>query len=168
MKTKVILVLQILLFSIALGWLLHIIGDTVNQETEAIVQLGQDTLLVTEEEEEEIGEVRIVTATYYNPVKEQCNSEPLITASGKEINMELLEKGELKWIAVSRDLLRIYKYGDIVRITCDHDPSIDGDYEITDTMHERFENTIDLLWPVGMKGKGKWEGVQIAKVITSQ
>ena len=168
METKVILVLRILLFSIALGWLLHIIGDTVflkNQETEAIVQLNQDTLLVTEEE---IGEVRIVTATYYNPVKEQCNSNPLITASGKKINIELLEKGELKWIAVSRDLLRIYKYGDIVRITCDHDPSINGDYEITDTMHERFENTIDLLWPVGMKGKGKWEGVQIAKLITSQ
>jgi len=168
METKVILVLRILLFSIAIGWLLHIIGDTVflkNQETEAIVQLNQDTLLVTEEE---IGEVKIVTATYYNPVKEQCDSNPLITASGKEINVELLEKGELKWIAVSRDLLRIYKYGDIVRITCDHDPSINGDYEITDTMHERFENTIDLLWPVGMKGKGKWEGVQIAKLITSQ
>jgi len=168
METKVILVLRILLFSIALGWLLHIIGDTVflkNQETEAIVQLNQDTLLVTEEE---IGEVRIVTATYYNPVKEQCNSDPLITASGKEINIELLEKGELKWIAVSRDLLRIYNYGDIVRITCDHDPSINGDYEITDTMHERFENTVDLLWPVGMKGKGKWEGVQIAKIITSR
>ena len=164
METKVILVLRILLFSIALGWLLHIIGDTVflkNQETEAIVQLNQDTLLVTEEE---IGEVRIVTATYYNPVKEQCDSNPLITASGKKINIELLESGELKWIAVSRDLLRIYKYGDIVRITCDHDPSINGDYEITDTMHERFENTIDLLWPVGMKGKGKWEGVQIAKI----
>lgn len=168
METKVILVLRILLFSIALGWLLHIIGDTVflkNQETEAIVQLNQDTLLVTEQE---IGEVRIVTATYYNPVKEQCDSNPLITASGKEINIELLENGELKWIAVSRDLLRIYKYGDIVRITCDHDPSINGDYEITDTMHERFENTIDLLWPVGMKGKGKWEGVQIAKIITSR
>lgn len=168
METKVILVLRILLFSIALGWLLHIIGDTVflkNQETEAIVQLNQDTLLVTEEE---IGEVKIVTATYYNPVKEQCDSNPLITASGKEINIELLEKGELKWIAISRDLLRIYKYGDIVRITCDHDPSINGDYEITDTMHERFENTVDLLWPVGMKGKGKWEGVQIAKIITSR
>lgn len=166
METKVILVLRILLFSIALGWSLHIIGDTVflkNQETEVTVQLNQDTLLVTEEEE--IGEVRIVTATYYNPVKEQCNSNPLITASGKKINIELLENGELKWIAVSRDLLRIYKYGDIVRITCDHDPSINGDYEITDTMHERFENTIDLLWPVGMKGKGKWEGVQIAKII---
>lgn len=166
METKVILVLRILLFSIALGWSLHIIGDTVflkNQETEAIVQLNQDTLLATEEEE--IGEVRIVTATYYNPVKEQCNSNPLITASGKKINIELLENGELKWIAVSRDLLKIYKYGDIVRITCDHDPSINGDYEITDTMHERFENTIDLLWPVGMKGKGKWEGVQIAKII---
>ena len=165
METKVILVLRILLLSIALGWLLHIIGDTVFLKKEAIVQLGQDTLLVTEEE---IGEVRIVTATYYNPVKEQCNSNPLITASGKKINIELLEKGELKWIAVSRDLLRIYKYGDIVRITCDHDPSINGDYEITDTMHERFENKIDLLWPVGMKGKGKWEGVQIAKIITSQ
>ena len=164
METKVILVLRILLFSIALGWLLHIIGDTV-QETEATVQLNQDTLLITEEE---IGDVKIVTATYYNPVKEQCNSNPLITASGKEIDIELLEKGELKWIAVSRDLLRIYKYGDIVRITCDHDPSINGDYEITDTMHERFENKIDFLWPVGMKGKGKWEGVQIAKIITSQ
>ena len=165
MKTKVILVLRILLLSVALGWLLHIIGDTVNQETEATVQPDQDTLLVTEEG---IGEIRIVTATYYNPVKEQCNSNPLITASGKEINIELLEKGELKWIAVSRDLLGIYKYGDIVRITCDHDPSINGDYEITDTMHKRFKNTIDILWPVGMEGKGKWEGVQIAKIITSR
>lgn len=160
METKVILVLRILLFCITLGWLLYIIGDTV-QETEETVQPDQDTLLVTKEE---IGEARIVTATYYNPVKEQCNSNPLITASGKEIDIELLERGELRWIAVSRDLLRIYKYGDIVRITCDHDPSINGDYEITDTMHKRFKNKIDLLWPTGMKGKGKWEGVQITKL----
>ena len=165
MESKIIVVVKIFLFSLALGWSIHKIEDSyatrVNDETRIV----QDTLLILEEEETNLGEVRWVTATYYNPVPEQCNSNHLITASGRKIDLEKLRKEEIKWIAVSRDLLKTYKYGDVVRVTCEHDPSINGDYVVTDTMNERFKNKIDLLWHPDKKGKGKWKNVQIRKVL---
>lgn len=166
MESKIVLVVKIFLFSLALGWSIHMIGDSfAAQVYETRTVQENDTLLILEEEETNLGEVRWVTATYYNPVPEQCNSNPLITASGRKIDLEKLRKEEIKWIAVSRDLLKTYKYGDVVRITCEHDPSINGDYVIADTMNERFENMIDLLWHPDKKGKGKWKNVQIRKVL---
>ena len=166
MESKIVMVVKIFLFSLALGWSIHMIGDSfAAQVNETRIVQEKDTLLILEEEKTSLGEVRWVTATYYNPVPEQCNSNPLITASGRKIDLEKLRKEEIKWIAVSRDLLKTYKYGDVVRITCEHDPSIDGDYVIADTMNERFENMIDLLWHPDKKGKGKWKNVQIQKVL---
>ena len=166
MESKIILVLKIFLISLVLGLTIHKIMDSlVQKEIDEVEILQEDTLQAPEEEENVLGEdVRIVTATYYHPVPEQCDSDPLTTASGKKIDLEKLERGEIKWIAVSRDLLGTYEFGDIVKITCEHDPSINGEYEVTDTMNERFENTIDLLWHTSKKGKGKWKNVQISKV----
>ena len=49
-----------------------------------------------------------VTLTYYQPVKEQCNSEPLVTADGSKINLHHLKQGKIKWCAISRDLLWLF------------------------------------------------------------
>ena len=99
-----------------------------------------------------------VQATYYHPVANQTQGNPLITASGKKIDLELLEKGHLKWIAVSRDLLERYNYGDTVSIVCSEDASLNGRYVIYDTMAKRFKNKIDFLWPKGKKHeKGVWK-----------
>lgn len=52
-----------------------------------------------------------VTLTYYQPVKAQCNSEPLVTADGSKINLRHLKQGRIKWCAISRDLLWLFPKG---------------------------------------------------------
>lgn len=102
-----------------------------------------------------------VTVTVYNPVSAQCDDTPLITADNSKINTKKLNKGEIKWIAVSRDLLkRGISYGDKVRIKSKTDPTINGIYEVHDTMHKRWRNRIDLLSPEN-KTLGKWENVEL-------
>lgn len=103
-----------------------------------------------------------VTVTKYNPVREQCDEDPLITADNSKICLNKLNAGKLKWVAVSRDLREHFKYGEKVIIKCDHDPSINGEYEVHDTMNPRYTRTIDLLSPIG-DTKGKWKNVEIKK-----
>lgn len=104
-----------------------------------------------------------VTATVYNPTENQCDEDPLITADNSKIDLNKLNSGQLKWIAVSRDLRKHFKYGSKVRISCKSDPSINGVYEVRDTMHERFEFYIDILKPIGQT-KGRWKDVEISSI----
>lgn len=106
-----------------------------------------------------------VTATVYNPVVEQCNSNPLLTADCSMIDLNELNSGNLKWVALSRDLLEHFDYGDVIEVRSMSDPSINGIYEVHDTMNRRFKNYIDILRPVGSKKSlGKWTDVVIKKV----
>lgn len=82
-----------------------------------------------------------VTATMYYAVPGQCDESPLVTACGYKINPK--KATQHKWIAVSRDLLKKFKYGDKVRLTNAGDK--DGIYTIADTMNKRFKNKIDIL-----------------------
>ena len=102
-----------------------------------------------------------VTATVYNPVSKQCDSTPLITADSSNIDLTKLENGEIRWIAVSRDLLEHFNYGEKVMIS-GHD-DISGIYEIHDTMNRRYNRCIDILMP-SSKTTGKWENVTIEKI----
>lgn len=104
-----------------------------------------------------------VSATVYNPVAEQCDNDPLITADCSEIDLEKLDSGDLKWIALSRDLLEKYGYGDRIEIICLSDSKINGIYEVHDTMNSRFTNKIDILMPNSIKS-GKWDNVIIKRV----
>ena len=102
-----------------------------------------------------------VTVTKYNPVINQCDSDPLITADGSFIDTLKLGKGEIRWIAVSRDLRDTYHYGDTVYLSA-CDDSIDGYYVVRDTMNKRWKNRVDILSPCG-DSLGKWENVYIYK-----
>ena len=159
MKT-IITLLRVFFFSFWLAWTINYFFPPAIEEEE-IVEL-EETEEQTPEPEESL-EWYIVTATYYNPVSSQCSGNPLITASGRKIDLEKLRKGHIKWIAVSRDLLKVFNYGDTVFLECDHDPEIEGEYVVVDTMHERHRRKIDLLWPTGKKGKGVWKNVRLAK-----
>ena len=98
-----------------------------------------------------------VTATVYNPVAEQCDDDPLITADCSRIDLERLNSGELKWVALSRDLLKEnYSYGDRIEIICLSDSKINGIYEVHDTMNRRYSERIDILMPNSIKS-GKWD-----------
>lgn len=84
-----------------------------------------------------------IKATYYNPTKGQCDKTPLITGSGYKINLRKLKNKEIKIVAVSRDLLRIYPYGSTIYV---HQPvHLRGHYKVEDTMNSRFRNRIDFL-----------------------
>jgi 3D (Asp-Asp-Asp) domain-containing protein len=90
-----------------------------------------------------------VTATYYNATVQQCDSTPLITADGSFIDTVALRNGELRWIAISRDLFKYFDYGDIVIVVSD-DMRISGEWIVHDKMNKRLSNRIDFLAPIGV------------------
>lgn len=104
-----------------------------------------------------------VTATMYNPVVNQCDKDPLITAGMYRINP--YKASDHKWIAMSRDLLKRwggpYNFGDKVKIEgAGHK---DGIYTVVDVMNKRFKNRIDILETKGTKGY-IFKNVQITSI----
>jgi 3D (Asp-Asp-Asp) domain-containing protein len=83
----------------------------------------------------------VVTLTTYTPTAEECDSTPLITASGFKINESNPKRHRI--IAVSRDLKKKYKFGERVMIV--GAGRLDGEYVIRDLMHQRWKNKIDIL-----------------------
>ena len=82
-----------------------------------------------------------VTLPYYQPVKEQCNSEPLVTADGSKINLYHLKQGKIKWCAISRDLLWLFPKNRPKRIYIDGF----GIYQVRDIMNKRWNHRVDIL-----------------------
>ena len=106
------------------------------------------------------------TLTVYNPTQNQCDNSPFITASNKRIDKDKLYRQEIKWMAVSRDLLKRWKgefnYGDTVILTAG-DKAIDGQWVIYDNMNKRYKKRGDLLFDSRVRTLGKWKDVKIAK-----
>ena len=82
-----------------------------------------------------------VTLTCYQPVKEQCNSEPLVTSDGSRINLKHLESGKVKWCAISRDLLWLFSKNKPKKVWIEGY----GEFEVRDVMHKRHNHRIDIL-----------------------
>ena len=82
-----------------------------------------------------------VTLTYYQPVKGQCDSKPLITADGSKINLNHLKSGKIRWCAISRDLLYLFPKNKPKRV---HIEGF-GVYEVKDVMNKRHKHRIDIL-----------------------
>ena len=83
----------------------------------------------------------VVTLTTYTPTAEECDSTPLITASGFKINESNPKRHRI--IAVSRDLKRKYKFGTKLRIK--GAGKYDGTYTVRDVMDKRYTKRIDIL-----------------------
>ena len=82
-----------------------------------------------------------VTLTCYQPVKSQCDKEPLVTADGSKINLHHLKRGSIKWCAISRDLLYLFPKNKPKRVFIEGF----GVYEVKDIMHKRHKHRIDIL-----------------------
>ena len=82
-----------------------------------------------------------VTLTYYQPVKGQCDSKPLITADGSKINLNHLKSGKIRWCAISRDLLYLFPKGKPKRIYIGGF----GTYQVRDGMNRRFHHSVAIL-----------------------
>jgi len=101
----------------------------------------------------------VVTITTYTPTIEECDSTPLITASGFKINERNPKRHRI--IAVSRDLKRKYKFGTKLRIK--GAGKYDGTYVVRDVMNKRYKNRIDIL--VGKTDKQtKLKKVKVYKI----
>lgn len=114
-------------------------------------------------EENQTNKVDNVIVTMYHPVPEQTDSTPNITADGTLIEIE--NASELKYIAVSRDLLvkngGFLKFGDYVLLQNANEKS--GIYQVRDVMNKRFTNRIDIL-ESPHKDVYKFEGASIVKL----
>ena len=99
-----------------------------------------------------------VTATVYNAVPAQTNSDPSHTASMFKLDLSNPYKHRI--IAVSRDLLIKFPMGTKVRVS---GTKYDGIYVVRDKMNKRYKKRIDILINVDMK-IGKWDNVVITKI----
>lgn len=82
-----------------------------------------------------------VTLTYYQPVKNQCDNNPLVTADGSKINLHHLKNNKVKWCAVSRDLLYLFPKDKPKRVWIEGF----GIFEVRDLMNKRHHHRIDIL-----------------------
>jgi len=91
--------------------------------------------------------VTIVNGTYYNV------GENAMTADGSSISDHKISSEGIKWVALSRDLLKRwggeYEYGDTINIWHPN-KLLSGQWVIHDCMNSRFTNKIDFLIPESM------------------
>ena len=82
-----------------------------------------------------------VTLTCYQPLVSQCDNEPFTTSDGSKINLKHLKHGQIKWCAISRDLLYLFPKDKPKKIWIEGY----GEYEVRDVMNKRYKHSIDLL-----------------------
>ncbi len=111
------------------------------------------------------GHTYTVTATAYQAVPGQTDSEPFITADNSRIKPSFGSKK--RWMALSNDLLKRwgghFDYGDKVRVQ-GISPELDGVYTVHDTMNRRHRHCMDILTHVSEKFDIFQKGVKIQKV----
>jgi hypothetical protein len=96
--------------------------------------------------------------TYYCEAK-QCDNNPLTTADGSVIDPVKLRNKEIRWCALSRDLIwdeyrqgihaegfrGFFEFGDTIVVKSNSNPQINGKWVVHDTMNKRYKNSIDFL-----------------------
>jgi hypothetical protein len=141
-------------------------------KTEVIVEIyPQDTnknIIVDSVVKADSLELSGIIGTYYNPVPEQCDNSPLITADGSKIDLDKLKNREIRWVALSRDLLKRWggplDHGDTITIT-HNNPAINGKWVVHDCMNRRYKKRMDFLVALGNKFPGKTRDITIKKEI---
>ncbi len=87
-----------------------------------------------------------VTATAYNSLKNQTDSDPHITAYGDSL------KPGMKYIAVSNDLIKKgLRHDTPIKIK-----GLEGIYFVKDRMHPRWKNHIDIYMGIDVKAAKNW------------
>lgn len=101
-------------------------------------------------------------ATVYNAVIGQCDSNPTVTASGRQILPEKVQ--ELRIVAMERTMMsrNDIHYGDTILVK--GTGIYDGEWVVEDTMHPRYagQDKIDFLVPEDVRF-GKWSNVEVYK-----
>ena len=99
-------------------------------------------------------EVYEVKGTCYNPVTEQCDVTPLITADNNRISLTKLKAREIRWVAVSRDLLADqggpFYFGDTMYVFHQND-YLNGAWIVRDCMGSAHKRKVDFLMDASEK-----------------
>lgn len=112
--------------------------------------------------------IHLDRATRYNAVSSQTNSNPHITADGSRIDVEQLNKGKIRWVALSRDLIcdsfrdekypnkgcwkGSFRFGDTILVHSESKPFLNGKWIVHDCMNARYRKSIDFLTPINNQG----------------
>ena len=101
------------------------------------------------------------TATVYNAVPDQCNSQPTVTASGRRITGDV---ANLRILAMERTMMARHgiHYGDTVLVR--GAGTYDGEWVVEDTMSKRFagQDKVDFLVSKEVR-TGRWDNVKVYK-----
>ena len=106
-----------------------------------------------------IDAIKKVSLTTYTTILKETDSTPLITASG--LKLDSLNPKKHRVIAISRDLKKIFAFGDKVMIT--NAGIYNGIWYIHDLMHKKWKNRIDILINPDER-QMSLEGVVISKI----
>ena len=107
--------------------------------------------------------IELDRATTYNVDIKQCDNDPLTTADGSRIDLYKLANGQLRWCALSRDLIYdeerqklhdydtsifrgFFRFGDTIVVESISSPQINGKWCVRDCMNKRFKRSIDFLF----------------------
>ena len=152
---------HLLLFGLG-GWMILFVAFGLKKEEK---KNPNDLVYKMIEKKVPIPEIHEVLGTFYNPTKWQCDNDPLITADNSKINLKKLKNEEIRWVALSRDLLKRwggpFDYGDTLTV---HHPNsmIRGKWVVHDSMNKRWRKRIDFLVHKSTRFPGKSKHVLIS------
>ena len=106
--------------------------------------------------------VELSRTTFYNAVVAQCDNDPFTTADGSHIDVKKLNKGELRWVALSQDLIDDaykarrhpglfkgnFEFGDTITVESKKYSCMNGCYVVRDVMNRRYRKSMDFLLPL--------------------
>ena len=141
MSFKALLIFSTMLISL----LLRDIQPTITPNTDKLISVDSDTMLVLRELTQPKIDCYDVITTIYHAVEGQTDSTPHILADGTTIDIS--KAGSYRYCALSRDLLKRwggpFNYGDTIVLL--NAGKFSGKWEVRDTMNSRFTRRIDLL-----------------------
>ena len=133
---------------------LQLLVDSGNQlmraATSSIVGLQITLKKCSDELNKNKDNVHNVTVTMYQPVPEQTDSTPNITADGTVIKVD--RASEYRYVAVSQNMLvkngGFLKFGDYVWVDAGKKSGV---YQVRDVMNKRYTDRIDILEGVDVR-----------------
>ena len=126
-------------------------------------ELNKNIKKCSEELNKNNNNVHNVTVTMYQPVPEQTDSTPNITADGTVIKVD--RASEYRYVAVSQNMLvkngGFLKFGDYVWVDAGKKSGV---YQVRDVMNRRFTNRIDILEGVNVRPY-KYDNARMVKLV---
>ena len=100
-----------------------------------------------------------LSATQYHPPYHGAQ-----TASGSKIDVRKVKNGKTRWVAMSRDMLKVYPFGTKIYVNSEKHPELNGVWIVKDKMAARHKKCIDFLLAKGDSNLGR-TNVEVSHVL---